>query len=157
MPARSPEVATDNPVFVPPFLGSKVVKGISIDEIAGFVNETALFRNQWQFRPEVLPDGTKEDDEQFKDRIRPILREQLADAKAAGLLIPQVVYGYFAANADGDDLVLFTDDTRDDRAGPVLASPASRPSRSCASPTSSDRSTASTVAPARSTTRRSTS
>ena len=112
VPDRSPEVTTDNPVFVPPFLGSKVVKGISIDEIAGFVNETALFRNQWQFRPEALPDGTKEDDEQFKDRIRPILREQLAGAKAEGLLIPQVVYGYFAANADGDDLVLFTDDTR---------------------------------------------
>jgi 5-methyltetrahydrofolate--homocysteine methyltransferase len=112
VPARSPEVASDNPVFVPPFLGSKVVKGISIDEIAGFVNETALFRNQWQFRPEVLPDGTKEDDEQFKDRIRPILREQLAGAIAEGLLVPQVVYGYFAANGDGDDLVLFTDDSR---------------------------------------------
>ena len=82
MPDRTPEATTDNPVFVPPFLGSKVVKGISIDEIAGFVNETALFRNQWQFRPEALPDGTKEDDEQFKDRIRPILREQLAGAKA---------------------------------------------------------------------------
>jgi 5-methyltetrahydrofolate--homocysteine methyltransferase len=112
VPARSPEVATDNPVFVPPFLGSKVSKGISIDEIAGFINETALFRNQWQFRPEALPDGTKEDDEQFKDRIRPILREQLAAAKAEGLLIPQVVHGYFAANSDGDDLVLFTDESR---------------------------------------------
>jgi 5-methyltetrahydrofolate--homocysteine methyltransferase len=112
VPARSPEVATDNPVFVPPFLGSKVVKGLPIDEIAGFVNETALFRNQWQFRPEALPDGTKEDDEQFKDRIRPILREQLAAAKAEGLLVPQVVYGYFCANADGDDLVLYTDESR---------------------------------------------
>jgi 5-methyltetrahydrofolate--homocysteine methyltransferase len=41
VPVRSPEVVTDNPVFVPPFLGSRVVKGISLDEIAGFVNETA--------------------------------------------------------------------------------------------------------------------
>jgi 5-methyltetrahydrofolate--homocysteine methyltransferase len=113
VPARSPEVATDNPVFVPPFLGSKVIKGLSIDDIAGYVNETALFRNQWQFRPETLPDGTKEDDEQFKARLRPQLREQLAAAKAEGLLIPQVVYGYYPANGDGDDLVLFTDDTRE--------------------------------------------
>ena len=52
LPARSPEVATDNQVFKPPFLGTEVVKGISIDDIAGFINETALFRNQWQFRPE---------------------------------------------------------------------------------------------------------
>ena len=61
-------MATDNPVFTPPFLGSRVVKGIPIDEIAGFLNETALFRNQWQFRPEK-----GESDEDFKARIRPQL------------------------------------------------------------------------------------
>ena len=52
VPARS-EVATDVPVFTPPFLGSRVAKGIALDEIAAYINETALFRNQWQFRPEV--------------------------------------------------------------------------------------------------------
>ncbi|MFZ4517985.1 MAG: methionine synthase [Microthrixaceae bacterium] len=112
LPARSPEVATDNEVFVPPFLGSQVVKGLSIDEIAGFVNETALFRNQWQFRPEARPDGATETDEEFKERIRPIFREQLAGARAEGLLVPQVVYGYFAVNGDGNDLVVWTDETR---------------------------------------------
>jgi 5-methyltetrahydrofolate--homocysteine methyltransferase len=111
-PSRSPEVDTDNEVFVPPFLGSKVVKGLSIDEIAGWVNETGLFRNQWQYRPETLPDGSTETDEQFKDRIRPVLREQMAAAKAEGLLVPQVVYGFFPANADGDDLVIWTDESR---------------------------------------------
>src|ERR671911_695073 len=53
LPSRSPDVATDNPVFTPPFTGSRIVKGISIDGIAGYLNETALFRNQWQFRPEA--------------------------------------------------------------------------------------------------------
>ena len=52
LPRRSPQVATDNEVFVPPFLGARVVKGIGLDDIAAYVNETALFRNQWQFRPE---------------------------------------------------------------------------------------------------------
>jgi 5-methyltetrahydrofolate--homocysteine methyltransferase len=28
------------------------------------------------------------------------------------VLVPQVVYGYFPANADGDDVVVWTDDTR---------------------------------------------
>ena len=51
VPARS-DVAVDAPVFSPPFVGSRVAKGISLDDIAGYVNETALFRNQWQFRPE---------------------------------------------------------------------------------------------------------
>ena len=117
LPVRSPEVAMDNEVYVPPFLGSKVIKGLSIDDIAAYINETALFRNQWQFRPETLPgaegaDAVKETDEQFKERIRPILREQLAIAKEQGLLVPQVVYGYFPVNADGNDLIVWTDETR---------------------------------------------
>ncbi|WP_436793023.1 methionine synthase [Actinospongicola halichondriae] len=111
LPDRSPEVAVDNPVPTPPFWGSQVVKGISLDEIASFINETALFRNQWQFRPEKLADGSKESDAEFKERIRPQLRAELAQAKADGLLQPALVYGYFPANADGDDLVIWTDET----------------------------------------------
>ena len=112
VPARSPEVETDNTVFTPPFLGSQVVKGIAIDEIAAYINETALFRNQWQYRPEKNADGSVESDEDFKSRIRSILRSQLAEAKANDMLIPQLVYGYFPANSDGQDLVIWTDDTR---------------------------------------------
>ncbi|HEX9992011.1 MAG TPA: methionine synthase [Acidimicrobiales bacterium] len=106
-PRRSPEVATDVPVPVPPFVGSTIVKGISLDDIAAYLNETALFRNQWQYRPEA-----GEGDDDFKARIRPVLREQLAAAKASGVLVPQVVYGYFRVNADGDDLVVWKDETR---------------------------------------------
>ncbi|HWC11406.1 MAG TPA: methionine synthase [Acidimicrobiales bacterium] len=129
VPARSPEVETDNPVFVPPFLGSRVVKGLPVDEIAGWLNETALFRNQWQFRPERTGDGVEpagsggrmepagsggrmESDAEFKARLRPVLREELAKAKAAGILVPQVVYGYYAANGDGNDVVIWKDESR---------------------------------------------
>ena len=71
-PARS-EVAADNPVFVPPFSGTRVAKGIPLDDIAEYLNLTALFRNQWGFRPE-----NGEDDAEFKDRVKATLREQLA-------------------------------------------------------------------------------
>ena len=107
LPRRSPEVVSDNTVFTPPFLGSRVVKGISLDEIAEYVNETALFRNQWQYRP---LEGENDDD--FKARIRPELRAQLAEAKASGILVPQLVYGYFPANGDGNDVVIWTDESR---------------------------------------------
>jgi 5-methyltetrahydrofolate--homocysteine methyltransferase len=107
VPARSPDVETDNRLFVPPFVGSRIVKGISLDEIAGYINETALFRNQWQFRPEK---GEPDDD--FKARIRPVLREQFAAARAADVLVPQVAYGYFAANGEGDDLIVWKDESR---------------------------------------------
>ncbi|HEU5082265.1 MAG TPA: methionine synthase [Acidimicrobiales bacterium] len=110
LPDRSPEV-TDVPVPTPPFWGSRVVKGVPIDDIAAYLNETGLFRNQWQYRPDTKPDGTKETDAEFKDRIRPLLRAQLAEAKTEGLLQPAAIYGYFPANKDGDDLVIWTDET----------------------------------------------
>ena len=109
LPARSPEVEQDNPVFVPPFLGSRVAKGMNIDEISEYLNLTALFRNQWGFRPE-----NGEDDAAFKERVSATLREQLATAKAENLLVPQVVYGHFPVNAEGNDLVLYTNDERNE-------------------------------------------
>ena len=107
IPSRSPDVVDDNQVFKPPFLGSKIVKGISLDDIAQYVNETALYRNQWQYRPEK-----DESDEDFKSRLRATFRHELATAKAAGFLIPQVVYGYYCVNADGNDVVVWSDESR---------------------------------------------
>ena len=104
IPARSPEVKRDNQIFVPPFTGSRVIRGVSIDEIVPYLNLTALFRNQWQYRPEK-----GERDLDFKERLTPLLREQIALARHDDLLNPKVVYGYFPANGDGNDLVIWDD------------------------------------------------
>ncbi|MHB8329713.1 MAG: methionine synthase [Acidimicrobiales bacterium] len=106
-PTRSPDVVEDNPVFSPPFIGARVAKGIALDDIAGYINKTALFRNQWGYRPE-----SGEKDEDFKERVSAVLRAELDKAKAKDLLVPQVAWGYFAANADGDDLVVWSDGER---------------------------------------------
>ncbi|NNN19912.1 MAG: methionine synthase [Acidimicrobiaceae bacterium] len=103
-PSRSPEATMDNKIFVPPFIGSRVVKGIPLDDISEFINETALFRNQWGFRP-----NKGETDPEFKERIRPTLREQLDKAKAEQVLNPQVVYGYYPVGSSNNDLVVFSD------------------------------------------------
>ena len=68
---RAPTSPPTSPMFTPPFLGSRVAKGISLDDIAAYINETALFRNQWQFRPDK---SLGENDAEFKERIRPTLR-----------------------------------------------------------------------------------
>ncbi|MGA8682300.1 MAG: methionine synthase [Acidimicrobiales bacterium] len=107
LPARSPEVETDNTIFVPPFLGSRIAKGIPLDDVVSYLNETALFRNQWGYRP-----LGGETDADFKERIRAELRARLDEAKAEGVLIPSVAWGYFPANSDGGDLILYTDDDR---------------------------------------------
>jgi len=103
------DVATDVEIFSPPFLGSRVGKGTALDEIAAYINETALFRNQWQFRPDK---SLGENDAEFKERIRAILRAQLDEAKSEGWLVPAVVWGYFPVNSDGNDLIVWTDDDR---------------------------------------------
>ncbi len=104
-PGRAPSVALDNRVPVPPFIGTRVEKGLPLDEIASYINETSLFRNQWGYRP---LEG--ETDALFKARVRAVLRQQLSDARQADVLRPAVAYGYFAANADGDDLVIWSGD-----------------------------------------------
>ncbi len=109
-PGLRSDVAADARVFTPPFVGARVAKGIALDDIARYINETALFRNQWQFRPEAI-DGRKENDDEFKLRLRPRLREQLEIAKADGSLVPSVAWGYFAVSSEGDDLVVWKDET----------------------------------------------
>jgi len=103
------DVAADVPVYAPPFLGTRVAKGIPLDDIASYVNETALFRNQWQFRPDK---SIGETDAEFKERLRATLRAELDVAKAEGWLLPAVLWGYFPVNSDGNDLVVWTDDAR---------------------------------------------
>ena len=108
VPERS-DVALDAPVFTPPFTGARVAKGIALDDIATYINETALFRNQWQFRPDK---ATNETDDDFRVRLRPQLRDELAKAQADGLLVPAVVWGYFPVSGEGDELIVWTDDDR---------------------------------------------
>jgi 5-methyltetrahydrofolate--homocysteine methyltransferase len=106
---RSPDVVQDNPIFPPPFLGNRVAKGMSIDEISDYLNLTALFRNQWGYRPE-----NGEDDPAFKERVSAVLREQLAIAKEEDLLVPQVVWGHYPVASQNNDLLVYRDDDRNE-------------------------------------------
>jgi 5-methyltetrahydrofolate--homocysteine methyltransferase len=99
------EVATDIEVPRPPFWGQRVVRGIPVGDVAPLINEVALFRNQWGFTPgELSPDGYRE---LLEAKARPVLREWLARAQAEKVVTPEVVYGYYPANGDGDDLVVW--------------------------------------------------
>jgi 5-methyltetrahydrofolate--homocysteine methyltransferase len=105
--ARS-DVRVDVPVPTAPFLGeSRIVKGIPVRDIAGFLNESALFRGQWQLRPSG---GAKGWEELLESEARPRLRALLDVAIADQVLQPAVVYGYFPCNSDGNDLVVWRDD-----------------------------------------------
>jgi 5-methyltetrahydrofolate--homocysteine methyltransferase len=101
-------VATDVPVPTPPFLGSsRTVKGVPVREIAAYLNESALFRGQWQLRPTGGGQGWRQ---VLENEARPRLRALLDEAIAEQILRPAVVYGYYPCNADGNDLVVWRDD-----------------------------------------------
>ncbi len=103
------QVEADNPVFKPPFLGDRVIKGIPLKDIAVWLNETALFRNQWRYVPGAK---SKQDYElEIEEEVRPAYRALLAQVEADQILQPALVYGYYRAQADGNETVIFHPDT----------------------------------------------
>ncbi len=96
-----------------PFYGSRVVEDIPLDEVFTFVNETALFKGQWQFKQ------GKQSNEDYRalvqDHVRPVYDELKERSKLEGLLTPRVVYGYFPCQSSGNDLIIYEDDEKTER------------------------------------------
>ncbi|MFD1120811.1 dihydropteroate synthase, partial [Sphaerisporangium aureirubrum] len=111
MPARS-DVAADVPVPVAPFLGSRVVKGISLNDYAAFLDERATFMGQWGLKPARGKNGPSYED-LVESEGRPRLRMWLDRMHTDNLLEAAVVYGYYPCQADGDDLIILDPDTVD--------------------------------------------
>ena len=104
MPARS-DVAIDNEVPVPPFYGDRIVKGIALSEYAAFLDERATFLGQWGLKPARGASGPSYE-ELVEAEGRPRLRMWLDRIQAEGLVEAAVVYGYFRAASEGNDLVV---------------------------------------------------
>ncbi len=104
MPARS-DVAADNEVPVPPFYGDRIVKGIALGDYAAFLDERATFLGQWGLKPARGGTGPSYE-ELVEAEGRPRLRMWLDRIQADGLVEAAVVYGYFPAVSEGDDLVV---------------------------------------------------
>jgi 5-methyltetrahydrofolate--homocysteine methyltransferase len=104
MPARS-DVATDNDVPVPPFYGDRIVKGIALADYAAFLDERATFLGQWGLKPARGGSGPSYE-ELVETEGRPRLRMWLDRIQAEGLVEAAVVYGYFRAVSEGNDLMV---------------------------------------------------
>jgi 5-methyltetrahydrofolate--homocysteine methyltransferase len=108
LPARS-DVALDNRVPTPPFWGTRVIKGIPLRDYASFLDERATFMGQWGLKPSRADDGASYE-ELVETEGRPRLRRWLELIHTEGLLEAAVVYGYFPAYSEGDDLVILNED-----------------------------------------------
>lgn len=108
VPERS-DVATDINVPVPPFWGSRIVKGVAVNDYTGLLDERALFLGQWGLRGVRGGDGPSYED-LVETQGRPRLRYWLDRLATDGVLAKAaVVYGYFPAVSEGDDVVVLSD------------------------------------------------
>jgi 5-methyltetrahydrofolate--homocysteine methyltransferase len=99
-PAGRSDVAADNSVPEPPFLGTKVVKGIQLADYASWLDESALFKGQWGLKDKDL----------VESEGRPRLRGWLDRLQTDQLLEAAVVYGYFPCVSKGDVLIVLDED-----------------------------------------------
>lgn len=106
-------VRTDVKIPKAPFYGSRVVEEIPLDEVFAFVNETALFKGQWQFKQGRKP--LNEYQSLVRETVRPIYEELKERSKRQGLLTPRVVYGYFPCQSSGNDLIVYHEDVKTER------------------------------------------
>jgi 5-methyltetrahydrofolate--homocysteine methyltransferase len=108
------DVLTNVPVPQPPFFGSRVVLDIPIENVFDYVNETALFKGQWQFKQGRT--SAEEYQALVAEKVRPVYEELKQRCDREGLLVPRVVYGYFPAQSAGNDLIVYDTDARTERA-----------------------------------------
>ncbi len=107
--ANAPKVVHDSPAR-PPFLGARMLEG-DLAEIATYIDWTFFF-TAWELRgkyPAILehPQQGKAARELFeagKLLLAQMIREKRVKARGS--------YGFFPAGGDGEDIVLFTDETR---------------------------------------------
>lgn len=106
------DVARGGPVPVPPFLGSRIARGIKLADVGYWLDQRALFAGQWGLRS--TPNGPSYDELVQTDGL-PRLRRLLDHIQTAQLADFAVVYGYWPCYSDGNQVVVLnTDESRDE-------------------------------------------
>src|SRR5213078_2337017 len=100
---RSPVVGDAPSIPEPPFWGVRVKKDYDLRELFRFINDTALFKNQWQLKTASQEDYAK----LVEQKYRPIKTQLEEEIIASGLFEPKVVWGYFPAQGDGNDVIVY--------------------------------------------------
>src|SRR5579872_804090 len=100
---RSPVVGDAPNIPTPPFWGVRVRKDYDLREIFQYINDTALFKNQWQLKTASQEDYVRLVEQKF----RPIKKQLEEEVIASGLFEPKAVYGYFPAQSEGNDVIVY--------------------------------------------------
>ncbi len=108
---RSPTVEPPPNIPVPAFWGARTFKDYKLDDLFPYLNETALFKNQWQLKTAAQGDYLR----LVEEKYRPILDHLKHQAKASGILHPKSVIGFYPCNSQGNDVLVYdpTDQNRE--------------------------------------------
>ncbi len=116
---RSEAIAVEIDRPTPPFWGTQLLdaKDIPLPEVFEYLDLQALIAGQWQFRK---PKGqSREEFNAFLvERVYPLLEQWKQRIVEQHLLHPQLIYGYFPCQAEGNSLYLY--DPESVRAGKPL-------------------------------------
>ncbi len=107
------EISPVETIPTAPFYGSKVVEIKDLTKVFAYINETALFKGQWQYKQ-----GRKSKEEYrqiLQETVNPKFKEIKAKAIREKLLEAKLVYGYFPCQSEGNDLIIYQDDERIER------------------------------------------
>jgi len=80
-----------------------VVASYDLREIFDYINDTALFKNQWQLKTASQEDYAR----LVEEKYRPIKKKLQEEIIALGLFEPKVAYGYFPAQSEGNDIIVY--------------------------------------------------
>jgi 5-methyltetrahydrofolate--homocysteine methyltransferase len=100
---RSVAVKTAVEVPAPPFWGARVRRDFDLNEVFRYINETALFKNQWQLKTASQEDYAR----LVAEKYHSILQDLKAEVQREGWFQPQAVYGYWPAQSEGNDVILY--------------------------------------------------
>ncbi|PZV14881.1 MAG: methionine synthase [Leptolyngbya sp.] len=118
---RSAAIAPDIPRPTPPFWGTQILNSEDIpwDEIFWHLDLQALIAGQWQFRKPR--EQSKEEYDQFlQETVYPILERWKNRIVAENLLQPQVIYGYFPCQSEGNSVHLYDPAIAEVNASPLV-------------------------------------
>jgi 5-methyltetrahydrofolate--homocysteine methyltransferase len=96
------DVTHDHAVPSAPFLGTRVLEDIPLDEVFELLDLDELYRLQWGGRG-----SGPEYERMVREEFEPALARLEREAKAEGWLQPKAVYGYFPTQSIGNELVVY--------------------------------------------------
>jgi len=112
--ARANAFATDwssVTIDTPAFLGPRTIESVPLGELVDFIDWSPFF-HAWEFGgryPALLDDPEKGEAARrlFAD-AQPVLRDLVTNRR----LTARVAYGFWPANSQGDDIIVYTDESR---------------------------------------------